>query len=100
MNDQVDLGRMVSIITTSIPWIVNIYVVQLLLMYTFAVLGMYVRCERMVITTPAFVRGSYLLGDERLSLGYIDETTMIVVVLVPDFHSQFLPPASLAALKR
>ncbi|CAM9843940.1 unnamed protein product [Ectocarpus sp. 6 AP-2014] len=39
-SPQVDLGRMISIITTSIPWIVNIYVVQLLLMYTFAVLGM------------------------------------------------------------
>ncbi|CAM9483745.1 unnamed protein product, partial [Ectocarpus fasciculatus] len=39
-SPQVDLGRMVSIITTSIPWIVNIYAVQLLLMYTFAVLGM------------------------------------------------------------
>lgn len=38
-NDQVDLARMVSIITTSVPWIVNIYVVQLLLMYTFSVLG-------------------------------------------------------------
>lgn len=38
-NCQVDLGRLVSIITTSIPWIVNIYVVQLLLMYTFSVLG-------------------------------------------------------------
>lgn len=43
MDGQVDLGRMISIITTSIPWIVNIYVVQLLLMYTFAVLGMYVK---------------------------------------------------------
>lgn len=38
-NCQVDLGRMVSIITTSIVWIVNIYVVQLLLMYIFTVLG-------------------------------------------------------------
>lgn len=38
-NGQVDLGRMVSIMTTSIPWIVSIYVVQLLLMYTFTVLG-------------------------------------------------------------
>ncbi|CAB1107988.1 unnamed protein product [Ectocarpus sp. CCAP 1310/34] len=38
MDGQVDLGRMISIITTSIPWIVNIYVVQLVLMYTFAVL--------------------------------------------------------------
>ena len=33
------MGRMVSIILTSIPWIVNIYAVQLLLMYTFTVLG-------------------------------------------------------------
>eukprot|EP00752_Nemacystus_decipiens_P004767 g4338.t2 len=39
-SPQVDMGRMVSIILTSIPWVVNIYVVQLLLMYTFTVLGM------------------------------------------------------------
>eukprot|EP00903_Cladosiphon_okamuranus_P008160 g7859.t1 len=37
---QVDMGRMVSIILTTIPWVVNIYAVQLLLMYTFTVLGM------------------------------------------------------------
>lgn len=36
---QVDMGRMVSIILTSIPWVVSIYAVQLLLMYTFTVLG-------------------------------------------------------------
>lgn len=36
---QVDLPRMVAIITTSTPWIVNIYVVQILLMFTFTVLG-------------------------------------------------------------
>lgn len=36
---QVDLPRMVAIITTSTPWIVNIYAVQLLLMFTFTVLG-------------------------------------------------------------
>lgn len=37
---QVDIARMVNIVMTSIPWIANIYAVQLLLMYTFAVLGM------------------------------------------------------------
>lgn len=31
---------MVGIFMTSLPWIVNIYAVLLLLMYTFAVLGM------------------------------------------------------------
>lgn len=37
---QVGLWRMVGILTTSLPWIGNIYAVLLLLMYTFAVLGM------------------------------------------------------------
>ena len=40
LNCKVDLSRMVTIILTSTPWIVNIYAVQLLLMYTFTVLGM------------------------------------------------------------